>query len=393
MADQNYGFSGSVPPGASVQSNITRALEFQSTHSAAETFEWFYEQVRNNKDGHLPPSESMDYKQIDPSYADFGNYNFGAVGKALGYPDAVLQYGAGWAQGRADGLTRFEAAIRSISDFKNKGDNPGDQDLINDGIQAVKDAGIAGQDQGTLDALNEYIKKDLSRLYESANQATRGFHQGVVDFLNAAQRWFQPVRRDPLTLDLNGNGLETVAPSTPPLLFDHSGNGLKQSSGWVAPNDGFLVLDRNGNGTIDSGAELFGDSTPLADGTNAIDGFDALAQEDTNGDGVVNSQDANWANLQVWQDLNQDGISQSGELSSLDQLGITGINVGATQHSQVLPNGNQIADKGTFTYADGSTGSTGLTGGMADINLAVDTFHRTFADRIPANDDVLRLVA
>jgi len=179
---------------------------------------------------------------------------------------------------------------------------------------------------------------------------------------NSAQRWTQP-RRDPLTLDLNGNGLETVAPQTPPILFDHSGNGLKQSTGWVAPNDGFLVMDRNGNGTIDSGAELFGDSTPLATGGNAVDGFDALAQEDTNGDGVVNAQDANWTNLQVWQDLNQDGISQSGELSSLDALGITGINTGSTTNSQVLPNGNQIADKGTFTYA------------------------------IPANDDVWRVAA
>jgi len=199
-----------------------------------------------------------------------------------------------------------------------------------------------------------------------------------------AQDWVPIIRRDPLTLDLNGNGLETVAPQIPPILFDHQANGLKQSTGWVAPNDGFLVLDRNGNGTIDSGAELFGDSTPLASGGNAIDGFDALAQEDTNADGVVNSLDANWANLRVWQDKNQDGRSQANELTALDALGIASINVGASKNSQVLANGNQIADLGTFTYADGSTGSTGVTGGMADINLAVDTFHRTFTDTVPS---------
>jgi len=130
-----------------------------------------------------------------------------------------------------------------------------------------------------------------------------------------AQDWVPIIRRDPLTLDLNGNGLETVAPQIPPILFDHQANGLKQSTGWVAPNDGFLVLDRNGNGTIDSGAELFGDSTPLASGGNAIDGFDALAQEDTNADGVVNSLDTNWANLRVWQDKNQDGRSQANEIT------------------------------------------------------------------------------
>ncbi|MCF7821714.1 MAG: VCBS domain-containing protein [Mariprofundaceae bacterium] len=219
---------------------------------------------------------------------------------------------------------------------------------------------------------------------------TNGIKQAIADGFDAIQRWLQP-RRDPLTLDLNGNGLETVAPSTPPLLFDHLGNGIKQSSGWIAPDDGFLVLDRNGNGTIDSGAELFGDSTPLATGGNAVDGFDALAQEDSNADGVVDAQDANWANLQVWQDANQDGFSQSGELSSLDQLGITGINVDSTLNSQVLANGNQIADLGTFTYADGRTGSAGTTGGMADINLAVDTFHRTFADTIPLTPEAALL--
>ena len=70
------------------------------------------------------------------------------------------------------------------------------------------------------------------------------------------------------------------------------------------------MLDRNGNGSIDNGTELFGDATPLldADGNvigKAADGFEALAAQDTNGDGTVNSQDANFTNLRVWQDLNQ----------------------------------------------------------------------------------------
>jgi hypothetical protein len=203
----------------------------------------------------------------------------------------------------------------------------------------------------------------------------------VSNTFTAAARWVQPIRYDPLTLDLGGNGLDTIAfnPAAP-VLFDHTGSGMKSGTGWVAPSDGFLALDRNGNGMIDNGTELFGDSTPLDTGGKAADGFAALAQEDSNGDGVVNNLDTNWANLRVWQDLNQDGLSQGNELKTLDELGIASINVGKIEHSSILPNGNEIADLGAYTRTDGSAGGMGVTSGLADINLAADTFHRTFVD-------------
>lgn len=75
-------------------------------------------------------------------------------------------------------------------------------------------------------------------------QADRGF--------TTAQR-STPPRRDPLTLDLDGDGIETVpAAATNPIMFDHDGDGVKTGTGWVKQDDGFLVLDRNGNGTIDN---------------------------------------------------------------------------------------------------------------------------------------------
>ncbi|MEQ1916755.1 MAG: hypothetical protein ABL856_08535 [Gallionella sp.] len=153
-----------------------------------------------------------------------------------------------------------------------------------------------------------------------------------------------------------------------------------------------LVMDRNGNGLIDSGAELFGDATPAyAAGTSSpstgsgrtVDGFAALAQEDTNGDGLVNNLDTNFASLRVWQDANQDGISQSNELKTLTDAGIASFNVSRSTHSQTLANGNQIADVGTFTRTDGTTGTAGSVNGMADVNLAVDTFTSSFTDTIP----------
>ena len=208
------------------------------------------------------------------------------------------------------------------------------------------------------------------------------------DMFTAAQRFF-PVPSDPLTLDLDGDGLETVPLSaTNPILFDHDGDGIKTGTGWVKGDDGFLALDRDGNGTIDSGRELFGDSTLLFDSEGheigkAEDGFDALAQEDTNHDGIVNAQDARWNELRIWQDANQNGISEAGELKTMDAAGIASVNVGKTEHSQILPGGNEIADLGKFTRTDGTTGSTGTVGSLADINLASDTFHRSFTDTIP----------
>ena len=98
MSENKFSFDGYIPPGVSVQNNIDRALAFKDSHTVQETLNWFYETVRNNKDQHLPQSESMDYKQIDPVYQDFGNFNYGAVGSALGYSDIFLRDGAGWAQ-------------------------------------------------------------------------------------------------------------------------------------------------------------------------------------------------------------------------------------------------------------------------------------------------------
>jgi len=194
--------------------------------------------------------------------------------------------------------------------------------------------------------------------------------QKVNDWWNAARNWIQ--RRDPLTLDLDSDGLETVGidPANP-ILFDHDGDGVANATGWIKPDDGFLVLDRNGNGLIDNGTELFGDSTPLYAGGTAADGFAALAQEDTNGDGLVNAGDANWNELRVWQDANSDGITDAGELHSLESLNIAGFHVAKSENTTRLANGNQIADLGSYIHDDGTEGTVGqITGGMADIDLA-----------------------
>ena len=126
---------------------------------------------------------------------------------------------------------------------------------------------------------------------------------------------------------------------SPPVLFDHDADGTRTGTGWVAPDDAWLVLDRDGNGSIDSGRELFGVDTAITvtevpfGGSQAITytrtartGFEALRALDTGngtagsagyGDGVFDANDAAFTQVRLWQDLNQDGISQGNELSSL----------------------------------------------------------------------------
>ena len=214
----------------------------------------------------------------------------------------------------------------------------------------------------------------------------------VASLFAAATIYVTPVRRDPLVLDLDGDGIETLPiNTTTPLMFDLDNSGVKKSVGWIKADDGFLVLDRNGNGTIDSGAELFGDATPLSGGGTALDGFAALARLDSNLDGQITSADSAFANLRVWRDTNQDGLSQSGELFTLAALNISAINVAASSHSITVANGNRITDQGSYTRSDGSSGAAGETANSADVQLATDPFHTRFTTPLPLTPQALTL--
>ncbi|MFI3121810.1 MAG: hypothetical protein QX203_17715, partial [Methylococcaceae bacterium] len=91
----------------------------------------------------------------------------------------------------------------------------------------------------------------------------------------------------PLILDLNGDGVQTTNVLDNGVNFDLNATGQKISSGWVSKEDGLLAIDLNGDGNIDSGAELFGTASQLADGSKAQDGFQALAALDGNRDGKI----------------------------------------------------------------------------------------------------------
>lgn len=129
----------------------------------------------------------------------------------------------------------------------------------------------------------------------------------------------------PIIIDLNNDGYNLTDPANG-VRFDLHGNGKTRQWSWTSgsSDEAFLALDRNGDGRITSGKELFGNNTdqPITEEPN---GFIALSMFDTNGDRWINANDAIYRQLQLWIDSNHDGVSQQRELSSLNDKGVQGI--------------------------------------------------------------------
>lgn len=102
----------------------------------------------------------------------------------------------------------------------------------------------------------------------------------------------------------------------------------------------FLALDRNNDGLITTGTELFGGVTPKLDGTRAENGFHALADLDSNQDGKVSGEDAMFLKLLLWVDANHDGVSNRRELLTLSQAGVTALATAYSESDERDVNGN-----------------------------------------------------
>jgi len=195
---------------------------------------------------------------------------------------------------------------------------------------------------------------------------------------------------DPLALDLNGDGKIGISPApNGGAYFDHNGDGVSHKSSWISKEDGILAYDRNGNGNIDDGSELFGNFTQIKDKDGnqrlAKDGYEALKEFDSNNDGLIDNKDDKFKDLKIWQDANSNGISDEGELKSLDELGIASLSLNHNEVNEDLGGGNTLSLKGSYTKKDGTAHS------MGDLNFNVDTINSKFKDVAPlSSEDMAR---
>jgi uncharacterized repeat protein (TIGR01451 family) len=165
----------------------------------------------------------------------------------------------------------------------------------------------------------------------------------------------------PIVIDLNGDGIHTISRAASTGSFDLFGNGTAIKSGWISGSDGFLAIDKNGNGKVDDISELFGGNAKGA-------GFAQLAAYDSNGDGLVDAKDAHFADLRVWQDVNGNHQTDAGELMTLAQAGVSSLTVAHTDLPFVDAQDNLHLERSTATMASGASVS------MTDVyfNVSAD---------------------
>lgn len=225
-----------------------------------------------------------------------------------------------------------------LDDIKNQ---PGCPDIMSqlDGSQHY----VSMPDCTLADQLNQTFDENNPIDYSCQQPCYTSCVNGSCPALNAGS---------PIVFDLDGGGFSLSGPDDP-VYFDLYDDGLPIWTAWTARASwtSFLVLDLNGNGTIDDAGELFGNHTRLMDGSFAANGYVALAQYDEpinggNANGVIDPGDAVFARLRIWTDWNLNGKTDPGELQTLAEAGIVAIDLGYQYSQKQDQYGNQFLLRG-----------------------------------------------
>ncbi|WP_180896918.1 calcium-binding protein [Caulobacter flavus] len=208
----------------------------------------------------------------------------------------------------------------------------------------------------------KYIVKDGysdTVLYESLNTVEYVLAGGTsIDLRKLDITWAESVSYNqgyayPIALDLDGDGLNLSAVDNSEVVVRTAGGGISRV-GWVGPTDGFLAVDRDGDGAINRLSEL----SFVQDKPGAKSDLEGLRTWDTNGDGLLDKNDKDFSKILLFVDANQNGRSTAKELRTLEQAGIAAINLGglATGQTRELTTESFVQHTISFVWADGRTG-------------------------------------
>jgi len=154
----------------------------------------------------------------------------------------------------------------------------------------------------------------------------------------------------PLVLSFDGRPAE-LSPAGA-ATFDLDGIGGCITTDWPEASTPWLALDRDSNGAIDSGRELFGSGTRLRDGTRAAHGFDALRELDDDGNGIIDVRDVGFSKLVLWGDHDSDRRSTFAETEELSQRQVLSIELDYRIERQCDERGNCGVERASFTFVE-----------------------------------------
>ena len=251
--------------------------------------------------------------------------------------------GFNWYSGFSDKLL-LGTALHDVTDFL-------DDALKNQGIESWNKSvwGISNSTVSAFKMFSAAVGREVSDVVKETVQS-------ALKPINYTTKLL-----DPLIVDLSNDGLQLISLDISSTRFDIDGDGYAENTAWVSPQDGILTIDLNHDGTINNITEIF--SEHYNNGT-AKSGLEALATLDSNKNGIISAADDQFNQILVWQDLNQDGISQPNELKTLTQLGITSITLSGIT-TEALQDGNIIRTRSIFNRNDGTLGQ------IADVAFLV----------------------
>ena len=178
-------------------------------------------------------------------------------------------------------------------------------------------------------------------------------------------------KADPLVISFDGDFLPTVAGGG--VYFDWHNDGFAEYSAWItASNQAFLVRDLDGDGKITHAGEMFG--------TDDIDGFDIIAEYDSNQDGFIDDSDVIWGDLLLWFDANTNGITDDGELVSLSSQDIDRLSLNFTQQNEILLGDTLLARTSEAQWWDSATSSYMQTATLGSVYYQRDSIDTRYIE-------------